>query len=162
MTIIQELIDEFNKKYQVRDLVATLVQDSAYLKIDATNKLMALVPLEAVYIPQCTIETPFKNVMTNEELAAIDKLIKKVLGMPTSKLLSEPKYVVMPENLDSSRGPQCLTADVTGRVFFAAKKNGLKQKFSFYELQDIINQTADETGISWLTPVINKYKKLVE
>ena len=92
----------------------------------------------------------------------IDGAIRKVLATPSSKLLAEEKYTVSPDGLDSSRGKQYLSTDGADRIFFAAKNNSLKQSFTNDELQSIVNFTADELGISWLTSVINQYKKPVE
>lgn len=163
---VDEIVDDFNRQFKGTHLMAAV--DKVFLDTDAVlfrfidePGIVIEVPLKAHYFSECTMSLP-RYLDFKFNFSKIDNFIKRILDTPKSKLLSEPKYVVMPENLDSSRGPQCLTTDVTGRVFFAAKKNGLKQKFSFDELQEIINRTADGAGISWLTPVVNQYKKLVE
>ncbi len=161
---IDEIVNELKQNLTGSDLRVKVhkSKSNGYMEInDMAAGFMYRVPFEAVYVSQCEMASQCFY-LDNEDYRAIDKAIKQILKTPATKLLAEPKYVVMPENLDSSHGPQCLTTDVTGRVFFAAKKNGLKQKFSFDELQEIINRTADGAGISWLTPVINQCKKLVE
>lgn len=165
MKLINELAEELHQKIEDPNLVIQFCDYDDYSRdyVAINDRFMnevARIPLKACYLSQCNLNLPKLN-LKNADLLAIDSFIKKILGTASSKLLSEPKYVVMPENLNSSHGPQLLSTDDKDRIFFAAKINGLKQTFTHDELQELIYRHADGAETSWLTPVINQYKKLV-
>lgn len=166
MKLINELAEELHQKIEDPNLVIQFCDYDDYSQdyVAINDRIIgevARIPLKACYLSQCNLNLSRLN-LSNAESRAIDSFIKKMLGTASSKLLSEPKYVVMPDNLNSSHGPQLLSTDSKGRIFFAAKISGLKQTFTHNELQELIYHHADGAETSWLTPVINQYKKLVE
>lgn len=162
---INKIIDELNKNLKDSKIKATFCKtpnhnaDCVYFS-HPDDGLVARIPLKAFCISQCDMRFSYYG-LDNENYRAIDKAIKQILQTPATKLRAEPKYVVMPGNLNSSHGPQLLTTDSNGRIFFAAKINGLKQTFTHDELQELIYRHADGAETSWLTLIINQYKKLV-
>ena len=162
--LINTITEQLDKKIADTDL--TVIYDFAddCLKLyDQYDSCVVAVPITAYYISQCYFHLAGMVALSNQEHRVIDETVRKILATPVSKLEAEEKYVVQPPQFNSSNGVQLLSTDGTDRVFFAAKKHGLKQSFTNNELQEIINQLSTADGdTTWVASMIVSNKKPVE
>lgn len=162
--LINTITDKLREKLADTVLIVTYDDATNCLKIyDQYGCCVAAVPITAHYISQCYFHLESMTELSNQEYRVIDETVRKILATPASKLEAEEKYIVAPDGLDSSNGQQLLSTDGIDRVFFAAKKHGLKQSFTNNELQEIINQLSTADGdTTWVASMIVSNKKPVE